>query len=75
MKITLILSQDNPIDCLIKDGNAYVELTESLNSSRPNNYWPSSYPQGRYYQPPMMNYPQPYQMMMMPPYSSNKFAL
>eukprot|EP00331_Platyophrya_macrostoma_P033830 CAMPEP_0176439218 /NCGR_PEP_ID=MMETSP0127-20121128/19803_1 /TAXON_ID=938130 /ORGANISM="Platyophrya macrostoma, Strain WH" /LENGTH=274 /DNA_ID=CAMNT_0017823427 /DNA_START=1 /DNA_END=826 /DNA_ORIENTATION=- len=62
--------QDKPIDCLIKDGNPYIELTESRESFNQGFYYNTP----RYYPQPMMGYQQPYPMMMMGSYPNPGFG-
>jgi len=73
--------QENQIDCMIKDSNAYIEILEAAKTSQRGGgrgmgvgggyypYQPGYYPyQPGYYPKQMYNYPQYQQMpMMMPP--------
>eukprot|EP00331_Platyophrya_macrostoma_P002536 CAMPEP_0176420112 /NCGR_PEP_ID=MMETSP0127-20121128/8424_1 /TAXON_ID=938130 /ORGANISM="Platyophrya macrostoma, Strain WH" /LENGTH=366 /DNA_ID=CAMNT_0017800669 /DNA_START=87 /DNA_END=1187 /DNA_ORIENTATION=+ len=62
--------QENQIDCIIKDSNAYIELLEATKNGRGGMGGPGYYPyQNNFYQKPMFSYPPQYQpmYMMMPP--------
>lgn len=62
--------EENSIDCIIKDSNAFIELLEATKNSRGGmsgaGPGPGYYPyQNNYYQKQMFNYPPPYQQMYM----------